>query len=51
MEAAAEMDLPPEVELYAAAYRPVQREERPEIDVNVPYCLLLKKKTPGWTWK
>jgi len=38
MEAAAEMDLPPEVELYAAAYRPVQREERSEIDLWIAPC-------------
>ncbi len=33
MNAANEMDLPAAVELYAVAYRPVRREERPEIDV------------------
>jgi hypothetical protein len=33
MEAASEMDLPSEMDLYAAAYRPVQREERAEIDL------------------
>jgi hypothetical protein len=38
MEAATEMDLPPEVELYAAAYRPVQREERSEIDLWTAPC-------------
>lgn len=33
MEAAPEMDLPAETHLYAVAYRPVLRQERPEIDL------------------
>jgi hypothetical protein len=33
MEAAPEMDLPTEANLYAVAYRPVLRQERPEIDL------------------
>src|SRR5262249_51503495 len=33
MEAAPELDLPPEAALYAVAYRPVRRGERDEIDL------------------
>ena len=31
--AAAELDLPSEANLYAVAYRPVRRQDRPEIDL------------------
>lgn len=32
LEAPAETDLPPDTDLYSAAYRPVRRDQRPEID-------------------
>jgi hypothetical protein len=38
MEAADEWHMPPEWELYAAAYRPVLRDERPEIDLWTERC-------------
>ena len=38
MEAAPDLDLPPEVSLYAVAYRPVLRQERPEIDLWPAAC-------------
>jgi hypothetical protein len=40
MEAAAEWHMPGEWELYAAAYRPVLRDERPEIDLWTAQCSL-----------
>lgn len=40
MEADPSLDLAPEVELYAVAYRPVLREERPEIDLWFGTCAL-----------
>jgi hypothetical protein len=38
MEAAPEMDLPPDMPLYAAAYRPVRRQDRDEIDLWTAPC-------------
>jgi hypothetical protein len=38
MEAAPEWQLPPEVDLYAVAYRPVLRDDKPEIDVWTERC-------------
>jgi hypothetical protein len=38
MESPPDMDLPTEVELYAVAYRPVRRQDRPEIDLFTATC-------------
>jgi hypothetical protein len=38
LQAPAEVDFPAEVELYAAAYRPVLRQERPQIDLWKAVC-------------
>lgn len=40
MDAAAEFDLPADVNLYAVAYRPVLRQERAEIDVWPATCAI-----------
>jgi hypothetical protein len=38
MQASPELELPAEVELYAVSYRPVLRQERPEIDLWTEVC-------------
>jgi len=40
LQAAADLDMPAEAELYTVAYRPVRREDKPEIDLWFAPCLV-----------